>query len=147
MSKRRILYTGGTFDIFHYGHTNFLKQCSIIADEVVVALNTDEFIRDFKGKIPIMSYRERELSLMNCPYVTKVVPNFSGADSKPTIESVNPDLIAIGDDWAHKDYYAQMNFTQEWLESKEIVLVYIPYTAQISTSEIKKRIMDSYGTK
>ena len=123
MNKNRILYTGGTFDIFHYGHSSFLKQCSILSDEVVVALNTDQFIRDFKGKCPIMNYEERKKALLNCPYVARVVPNFSGADSRPTIESVNPDIIAIGDDWAHKDYFKQMNFTQEWLEEKNIVLV------------------------
>ena len=38
------LYTGGTFDLFHWGHENFLKQCSMIADQVVVSLNTDEFV-------------------------------------------------------------------------------------------------------
>ena len=139
---KKILYTGGTFDIFHFGHTNFLKQCSMIADEVVVALNTDEFIKEFKGKAPIMTYKERERSLLNCPFVDKVVPNFSGADSKPTILSAKPTIVAIGDDWAHKDYYKQMQFTQTWLEEQQIVLVYVPYTREISTSEIKKRILD-----
>jgi glycerol-3-phosphate cytidylyltransferase len=139
---KKTLYTGGTFDIFHYGHTNLLKKCSMIADEVIVALNTDEFINEFKGRFPVMSYRERELALLNCPYVDKVIPNFSGADSKPTIMSINPSIIAIGDDWAHKDYYSQMQFTQEWLDENEIVLLYIPYTKSISTSEIIKRVKE-----
>lgn len=136
----RTLYTGGTFDLFHYGHVSFLKQCSKICDNVVVALNTDEFVAEYKTQT-IMSYKERELSLQACQYVTKVIPNLSGADSKPTILSVKPTVIAVGDDWAHKDYYKQMQFTPEWLEEKDIVLVYIPYTRGISTSEIKKRIM------
>ena len=142
--KMKILYTGGTFDIFHFGHTSFLKQCSMISDQVVISLNTDQFVKDFKGKYPIMNYSERELSLLNCPYVTKVVPNFSGADSKPTILSVNPNMIAIGDDWAHKDYYKQMGFTQAWLEENGIVLLYIPYTSKISTSEIKRRVIENH---
>ena len=122
---KKTLYTGGTFDIFHFGHTSYLKKCALISDEVVVALNTDEFIKQFKGRAPIMTYKEREKSLLNCPYVNKVVPNFSGDDSKPTILTVNPDIIAIGDDWAHKDYYKQMQFTQQWLEENKIVLVYL----------------------
>ena len=138
----KILYTGGTYDIFHFGHINFLKQCKLIADEVIVALNTDEFILEFKGSPPIMNFNEREKSLLNCQYVDKVIPNISGKDSKPTIMKINPNIIAIGDDWAHKDYYTQMNFTQEWLEEKNIVLMYIPYTKGISTSEIKKRILN-----
>ena len=140
MSK--ILYTGGTFDLLHFGHFNFLKKCKSICDEVVVSLNTDEFIEQFKGKKPVMSYQERENSLLYCQYVDKVVPNFSGEDSKPSILSTNPSIIAIGDDWAHKDYYSQMNFTQEWLDEKSIVLVYIPYTKGISTTEIKRRLSE-----
>lgn len=136
----RTLYTGGTFDLFHYGHVHFLKQCSKICDNVIVALNTDEFVAEYKTQT-VMSYKERELSLQACQYVTRVIPNLSGADSKPTILSVKPTVIAVGDDWAHKDYYKQMGFTPEWLEEKDIVLVYIPYTRGISTSEIKKRIM------
>ena len=143
MSDKK-LYTGGTFDIFHFGHANFLRQCKLISDEVIVALNTDEFIEKFKGAPPVMTYEEREKSLLNCPYVDKVVPNMSGADSKPTIVSVDPDVIAIGDDWAHKDYFAQMQFTMKWLEERNIVLVYIPYTRGISTSEIKTRIKNRF---
>ena len=142
MTLRKILYTGGTFDLFHFGHINFLRQCHLLADQVVVALNPDSFIEKYKGKPPIMTYKEREKSLLNCQYVTRVVPNLSGEDSKPTILSVKPNIIAIGDDWAKKDYYSQMQFTQSWIEENDMVLVYIPYTSGISTSEIKNRIID-----
>lgn len=135
----KILYTGGTFDLFHYGHINFLKKCYSICDNVVVSLNTDEFISQYKSSA-IFSYKEREACLLECKYVSKVVPNLFGADSKPTILSVDPDIIAIGDDWCHKDYYKQMDFTQEWLDDHDITLVYIPYTKGISTTEIKARI-------
>ena len=90
--ENKVLYTGGTFDLFHYGHVNFLRQCNRLCSNVVVALNTDEFVTQYKGK-PIMTYVEREKSLLSCPYVSKVIPNLSGADSKPTILSVNPDIV------------------------------------------------------
>jgi glycerol-3-phosphate cytidylyltransferase len=136
------LYTGGTFDIFHYGHINFLRQCSKIADEIIVSLNTDEFIESYKGKAPIMTYEEREKSLRSCKYVTDVVPNVGGSDSKPAILNVKPDIIAIGTDWAKRDYYKQMDFTQKWLDDNDILLVYLAYTEGISTTEIKRRIID-----
>lgn len=138
------VYTGGTFDLFHSGHVNFLRQCHQIAGSngsVVVSLNTDEFIDAYKGKPPVYSYSERKAILMGCRYVTNVIPNFGNQDSKPAILSVKPDFIVIGSDWANKDYYSQMSFTQEWLNKNKIVLIYVPYTEAISTTELKRRIV------
>lgn len=140
MSK--ILYTGGTFDLFHAGHVNFLRQCKKLADTVVVSLNTDEFIQEYKGKSPVCNYAQRSVMLESCVYVDQVIKNTDGADSKPSILSVKPTIIAIGTDWAKKDYYAQMQFTQEWLDQLDITLVYIPYTDKISTTLLKEKIKE-----
>lgn len=140
-----VLYTGGTFDILHSGHVNFLSKCKSLVGEhgtVVVSLNTDEFIETYKGKPPIMSYTEREQLLLGCRYVDKVIPNMYGEDSKPAIISVKPNIIAIGSDWARKDYYKQMSFTQDWLDANDIMLIYIPYTKFISTTNLKQRIKE-----
>ena len=139
MSNRKV-YTGGTFDLFHRGHVNFLRQCKEIGDHVTVSLNTDEFIYRYKGEYPIISYEERKEVLLSCRYVDKVIPNTEGEDSKPTILGVNPKFIIIGSDWAKKDYYKQMNFTQQWLDDNGYVLIYIPYTDSISTSLIKEKL-------
>ncbi len=135
------IYTGGTFDLFHSGHVNFLKRCQQIAGvdgEVVVALNTDEFIYEYKKKKPVLTYDQRKDVLESCRYVSQVVPNVGGSDSKKTIEMIElVDVIAIGSDWAKKDYYAQMEFDQDWLDEKNISLIYIPYTKGISSTFIK----------
>lgn len=136
------IYTGGTFDLLHSGHINFLRQCKKIAgdDSVTVALNTDEFIKEFKGKPPIMSFEERRSLLLGIKFVDEVIANDSGADSKPTILTVMPEAIIIGSDWAKKDYYGQMGFTQEWLDEHNITLIYIPYTEGVTTTKVKERI-------
>ena len=135
------LYTGGTFDLFHYGHMQFLKNCKRLSRRVVVSLNTDEFIEEYKGKKPFLSFEERKKSILMSGCADEVIENSGGSDSKPAILSVKPQIIAIGDDWAHKDYFKQMNFTQEWLEENEIVLVYVPNPGIISTSELKRRLV------
>lgn len=137
MSKT--IYTGGTFDLFHRGHVLFLKRCSLLG-RVVVALNTDEFIEDYKGKPPVISYEERKAVLEACQYVDEVVENFGGWDSKSVIEAVDPDVVAIGTDWAVKDYYSQMGFTQQWLDDNDICLVYIPNLGEISSTKVKERM-------
>lgn len=133
------VYTGGTFDLFHSGHVAFLKRCAEVGS-VTVSLNTDEFIAAYKGKPPVMSFAERKAVLLGCKYVDSVVANVGGADSRIAIELAQPDIIIIGSDWARRDYYAQMQFDQDWLDERGIGLAYIPYTQGISTTELKKRI-------
>jgi glycerol-3-phosphate cytidylyltransferase len=138
-----IVYTGGTFDLFHSGHVNLLKRCREVAGEngkVVVALNTDDFIFQFKNKKPICTEEERLEVLLACRYVDEVVMNVGGQDSRISIEMVSPNYIVVGSDWAKKDYYAQMSFSQEWLDERGIGLVYVPYTSSISSTKIRNRM-------
>lgn len=135
-----IIYTGGTFDLFHSGHVNFLKRCRELAGingKVVVGINSDEFITRYKKKPPVCSEAERKAVLESCRYVDEVVINYGDEDSKPIIIEVKPDLVVIGSDWAVRNYYAQMSFTQEWLDKRNIGLVYIPYTKEISTTRLR----------
>lgn len=133
------IYTGGTFDLFHSGHARFLERCAQIGS-VVVSLNTDGFIEAYKGKPPVMTFDERKAVLEACRWVSEVMPNDGGSDSRPAIEKVSPDIIAIGSDWARKDYYSQMGFDQDWLDDRRIMLLYIPYTFGISSTEVKRRL-------
>jgi glycerol-3-phosphate cytidylyltransferase len=133
------VYTGGTFDLFHAGHVNFLRMCHLYGD-VTVSLNTDEFIAEFKGAPPVMDYAERYMVLDACVYVDRVVENVGGPDSKVAIESVKPDVIIVGNDWLERDYCGQMGFTTEWLRQKRIAVCFVPYTEGISTTDIKARL-------
>jgi glycerol-3-phosphate cytidylyltransferase len=133
------VYTGGTFDLPHPGHYRLLQRAAQFGN-VVVALNTNEFIYKYKGKAPALSYAEREEILLACKWVDRVIPNIGGEDSTIAIELVKPDYIIVGSDWARKDYYKQMGFTQEWLDDRGIGLIYVPYTKNISTTEIKNRM-------
>lgn len=135
-----LVYTGGTFDLFHAGHVEFLRRCSELGS-VVVSLNTDEFIEEYKGKPPVISYADRRDVLLACRYVDDVVPNTGGPDSRIAIQSVMPKLVVIGSDWARKDYYTQMAFDQDWLDDRGIGLCYIPYTQGISSTAIKERML------
>lgn len=143
--EKKILYTGGTFDLFHSGHVKFLRMCKMLADEVIVSLNTDEFIQEYKGFNPFYSFEQRKEILLSCRYVDNVISNIDGADSTTAIEQVQPDIIAIGTDWAKRDYYSQMGFSQEWLDIRNIVLIYLPYTQDISSTLIKEKISKEYN--
>jgi glycerol-3-phosphate cytidylyltransferase len=136
------VYTGGTFDCYHSGHVELLRRCSTFGP-VTVALNTDDFIQRFKGRRPIMNYRERAMCLESSRYVYSVIPNEYGENSGPTIDKVEPGLIAIGSDWLGKDYLGQLGISKEFLEERGIGLLYLPYTKNISTTDIRRRILET----
>jgi glycerol-3-phosphate cytidylyltransferase len=140
MESEIVVYTGGTFDLFHNGHVELLEYCAFFGDKVVVSLNTDEFVEEFKGKPPIMSFKERRDILLSTKYVDDVIPNHGGKDSKPAILKVQPDIIVIGMDWLEKDYCKQMDFTSLWLSKHKITLCYVPRTRGVSTTSLKRRI-------
>ncbi len=138
------VYTGGTFDLFHDGHRELLEYCRKFAGEdgtVIVGLNTDEFVFEYKGQYPHIPYEVRRSILEGNEHVSYVVENTSGADSKPTIENQRPDIIVIGMDWLEKDYCAQMQFDAEWLNKRGITLAYVPRTKGLASSVIRKTLV------
>lgn len=136
------VYTGGTFDVPHIGHAKFLQLCKEYFPNcyLVVALNTDEFVEEFKGKAPLFTYKERESYLKLTGLVDEIVANECGSDSRPTILRVKPDVIAIGMDWLDKDYCKQMGFTPDWLTANGITLAYVPRPGGLSSTLIKERL-------
>jgi glycerol-3-phosphate cytidylyltransferase-like family protein len=88
-----------------------------------------------------MSYEDRKAILESCRYVDCVMENYGAEDSKESIVLAQLiDIVAIGSDWARKDYYKQMQFDQDWLDERNISLIYIPYTKGISSTLIKQKI-------
>jgi glycerol-3-phosphate cytidylyltransferase len=136
------VYVGGTFDLFHSGHINFLSRCAEYG-KVVVALNTDQFAARYKRE-PILSLAERYDAVEACRFVDKVFVNIGNEDSWITINTMPADCkikyIAHGDDWTGESLLKQLNVSQPWLDEKGIQMLYIPYTEGISTSEIIRRI-------
>lgn len=139
------IYNGGTYDLFHWGHVEMLRQLKNFAGvggTLIVAINTDEFVMEFKGKKPIMTTEERARVVAGCKYVDEVIINESGADSKPTILAAKANFVITGTDWSDRDYNKQMGFTREWLEEHKIGFGFLPYTRAISSTELKRRMIE-----
>lgn len=126
------VYNGGTYDLLHVGHLYVLRTARELAGpdgEVVIALNTDEFVERFKGHRPVQPYLERSEVLTACRYVDRVIPNVGDEDSRPALEAVMPDILLAGADWFSEDdarYCRQMGFDREWLTERGIELRYMP---------------------
>ena len=128
--------TLGTFDLVHHGHGALFSMCRSLAGpngRVIVAVNTDEFVERFKHRTPVMTVSERMKVVARDRDVDEVIVN-DGEDQPRLIESVGPDVIAIGMDWAGKDYLGQLGITGPWLNERRISLIYTATSITSSTT-------------
>src|SRR5947209_20525441 len=56
----RITLANGNFDLLHVGHVRYLRGAKELGGKLVVAINSDEYVRTLKGEgRPIMQDHER----------------------------------------------------------------------------------------
>ena len=68
----KISVVSGGFDPIHRGHIKYLKEASSQGDRLIIALNSDEWLANKKGK-PFMKFSERKLILESIIYVDEVI--------------------------------------------------------------------------
>ena len=129
--KRVITY--GTFDLLHYGHINILKRAKKHGDYLVVCLSTDEF-NAMKGKKCYFSYEQRKQLLEAIRYVDLVIPETCWEQKKTDVHEYHIDTFVMGDDWTGKF---------DFLKDEGVEVVYLPRSPEISTTQIKKDLLDS----
>ncbi len=66
-------YTQGTYDMFHIGHLNLIKNAKRRCDYLIVGVNTDELVESYKHKRPIIPLAERAEIVRAIRYVDEVL--------------------------------------------------------------------------
>lgn len=99
----RIVFTNGVFDILHVGHARYLAEARALGDALLVAVNADASVRQFKGdKRPIVPQAER-MELVDSLRVVEYVTLFETRTPVPLIERVRPALYVKGGDYRIDD--------------------------------------------
>lgn len=137
--------TMGTFDLLHSGHIALFRECKKLVGPlgyVHVAVNSDEFVEKFKGHRPILSADDRMGLVAAVRYVDEVYLN-DGDDQAAVIDQAKPDWLAVGVDWACRDYYGQLGITAAWLKERSISLAYLAHeqSVSISSTKIRERVV------
>lgn len=82
----RVVYVCGSFDMFHVGHAQFLKDAKALGTFLLVGIHEDLTVRQSKGpSFPVMTLTERVLNVCACKWVDEVI---IGAPKKVTEDLV-----------------------------------------------------------
>jgi FAD synthetase len=97
-ANQKIVLAGGCFDVLHFGHIEFLKNAKAAGDYLIVALEPDESIINYKRRKPIHTQKERaeilaSLRFVDCVVLLPVLKGF--IDYKQLVINVCPTVIAV----------------------------------------------------
>jgi FAD synthetase len=87
----------GTFDIFHKGHENFLRQARKYGDFLIVVVARDKTVKKIKGKLPRNKEKVRLERIEKSGLADKAVLGNLG-DKHAIIRKIKPDVICLGYD-------------------------------------------------
>lgn len=138
MKKYKRGFTAGTFDLFHIGHLNLLNNAKEFCDYLIVGVNDDELVKNYKNKTPMICISDRLMIVENIKAVDKaeVMYNLDKVDAYRRFEF---DVVFIGDDWKGSPRW---NKTEKDLKKYGVDVVYIPYTSRISSTKIANKIIE-----
>jgi rfaE bifunctional protein nucleotidyltransferase chain/domain len=96
---RSVVLTNGCFDLLHRGHITYLQESANIGDLLIVAINSDESVRQLKGAgRPLNSEKDRAFAIasLRCVDATFV---FRGPRLDAEITAIRPDHYTKAGDY------------------------------------------------
>ncbi len=138
---RSIGYTCGAFDILHAGHTDYLARARELCDALLVAVNSDWSIRQYK-------HPHRPI----CPEIerTAVVAALASVDAVTLLDDVRP--LSQLERWKPDFYIKGGDYSGRPLRSAQAVKAYggkvvmIPVNHLVSSSQIIGRVASAERT-
>lgn len=132
--------TGGVFDMLHVGHIHLLERAASLGDRLVVAVQMSEHVNTVAGKNPpILSTDERVEMVGALRCVDEVTVYGSGTDGA-IVRLIDPDILVHGDDW---QLQADRSQVLDVLDDLGIELVMLPRTVGVSTTDLRRRVLDA----
>ena len=135
IKKYKIGYTQGTFDMFHIGHLNLLRQAKKHCEKLIVGINSDKLVHEYKNKTPVVNENDRMEIVREIRCVDDVV--LCDTLKKTAIwKNIHFDAIFIGNDWKGNARWLQ---TERDLAPLGADVVYLKHTDGISSSLLRTK--------
>ena len=131
-------YTQGTYDMFHIGHLNLIKNAKKHCDYLIVGVNSDALVEMYKNKKTIIPIEERVAIIEELKSVDKVI--ICDTLNKTSIaKEMNINKIFIGDDWKGNPRWEK---TKQEMAEIGVEVVFLPHTDGTSSTMLREKLSD-----
>jgi D-beta-D-heptose 7-phosphate kinase/D-beta-D-heptose 1-phosphate adenosyltransferase len=140
-----VVMAGGCFDLLHAGHVAYLEAARSLGDCLIVALNSDDSVRDLKGPgrplVPAQD-RARVLEALACVDAVEV---FEDSTPAAVLRRIQPDVFAKGGDYRRgtipeadlvREYGGQVVVLPELVGRSSSRLVHAAHHAEAASAEV-----------
>lgn len=135
--EKIIGFTAGTFDMFHIGHLNLLKNAKKECDYLIVGVNSDELVKAYKNKDVIIPLEERLQIVQAIQYVDEAIP-MDTLDKFEIWEKTHYNRLFIGSDWKGSERWMK---TEKEMAEYGVKVVYLPYTQETSSTVLREKLL------
>lgn len=136
MKKYKIGYTQGVYDMFHIGHLHIINRAAEQCEKLLVGVNSDSLVEDYKGKKTIIDQYDRAEIIRNIKSVSDCVI-VETLDKVELYKKYGFDAVFIGDDWKGDERWIQ---TEKDLAPYGVDVIYLPHTPNISSTLLRVEI-------
>lgn len=106
--SKKIATLNGSFDLLHAGHLQIIYEASQVGDILIVALNTDHSIQQYKSpKRPIIPLEYR-LQMMAALEFVDYVTWFDETDPRQLLAIIQPDIHVNGAEYGENCIEAEV---------------------------------------
>lgn len=135
MKKYKIGYTQGVFDMFHIGHLNLLNHAKEQCDYLIVGVNSNKLVEQYKSKIPVIDQVARKQIVENIKAVDEcfIVDTL---DKVSILKKKKFNAVFAGNDWENSPRWIQ---SREDLAKFGVDVVFLRRTEGISSTILRPR--------
>jgi len=135
--NKKLVITNGCFDLMHRGHAQYLYLARMCGDALLVAINSDQSIRELKGDDrPLIAEKHRAYMLASLECVDAVVVFYEQRATK-LFSALKPEIYVKGGDYC-EDTLDREEYTI--LKKSVQNFSFIPFVDGFSTTSLIEKI-------
>lgn len=135
--KQKIVFIQGAYEIINWGHIKAFQRAKLLGDYLIVALNSNELIKQYKKREPVLPWYQKKFIIESCKFVDKVVKANEFSPLK-LLKKYDVDVYVLTREW-------QSTKSEEiaYMKSKGGKVSWSPrFKGVVCTSDIKRILLN-----